>query len=476
VDGVEVNGYPIEPRIRLYGADLAGVDLAGADLSGAELWMSDFTGANLTKANLSGARIWMSDFGASNLTEANLTEANLEWAWSESPDNGPVLLHGANLSGANLSDAKLRNAIFSRANLSRATLFGADFHGADLSDVDFTEADLAECDFVGANVRKANFTGARIWCTDFTRADLTGANLDIGSEPGMLTLTGANLTKANLAGVHLGATELEEVVADDSTIWPSDINPRFPPPAVEKDALADPAAVVQEVRSLAETLGIQQLCHFTRVDLLPEIFRTGQILPTSELLLRNPACTRNDYHRRDNHLGFVSCSVQYPNLWVLDRFRERYPDSGDWAVLILRPNRIWAPGAQFSPVNAAHGSGTWVREGLTGLEAMFQPNPPSKYPHPRGPDHLRCCPTDNQAEVLVPDGVPTADVVGIIVETQRRAIDIDIELFSSPSPDGQWQEFIPGSPWVEHHPEWFDSGGLAACISKGVEIPVRRTR
>ena len=231
----------------------------------------------------------------------------------------------------------------------------------------------------------------------------------------------------------------------------------------------------QEVKSFAETAGIQRLCHFTRVELLPEIFRTGQILPTSELLLRNPACTRNDYDRRDNHLGFVSCSVQYPNLWVLDQFRDRYPDSEGWVILILRPNRLWATGTLFSPVNAALESGRHVSEGLTGLEAMFQPNPPSKHYRFRGPDHLSSCPTDNQAEVLVPDGVPTADVVGILVETHRRVFDIGIELFSSPyGPDGQWRKHIPGSPWVEHHPELFDSGRLAACISKGVEIPVRR--
>ncbi len=509
-------------RANLKGADLTGACLVGADLSkaklagvkcygtsftranltevvltGAQLWGSDLTRADLTKANLSGANVWMSDFGASNLTEADLTEADLGWAWSESPDNGPVLLQGANLSGANLSDAKLRNAIFARANLSRANLFSADLHGADLSEADFTGADLAESDFVGANLRKANFTGARFGLTDFTRADLTGANLDVsGKDPG-LTLTGANLTKANLAGAHLsyqdlrftdlsGANlagadltnvDLEGAVADDSTIWPGDLDPRVPSTGVEKDALADPVPVVQEVRSLAATVGIQRLCHFTRVDLLPEIFRTGQILPTSELLLRNPACTRNDYDRRDNHLGFVSCSVQYPNLWVLDRFRDRYPDSEGWVILILRPNRLWATGTLFSPVNAALESGRHVSEGLTGLEAMFQPNPPSKHYRFRGPDHLSSCPTDNQAEVLVPDGVPTADVVGILVETHRRVFDIGIELFSSPyGPDGQWRKHIPGSPWVEHNPELFDSGRLAACVWKGVEIPVRRER
>jgi uncharacterized protein YjbI with pentapeptide repeats len=520
--------------VKCYGTSFARANLTEVVLTGAQLWGSDFTRTNLTKANLSGVAVWMSDFGAANLTEADLTEADLSFLWNESPDGSPVLLNGANLSRANLRDTKLRAAVLPRANLSGADLLGTDLHGADLSEADFTGADLAYSDFVGANLCGANLTGARLWFADFTRADLTGANLT-GAEYACPTLTRANLTNANLAGADLGSApleganleganltsaklgsnlsgvnlsgadlsgadlsgtdlsgtdlsgtdleganlegaNLEGAVVDDSTIWPGGFDPKTASAGVEKDVPADPVPVVQEVKSFAETAGIQRLCHFTRVELLPEIFRDRRILPTSELLLRNPACTRNDYDRRDNHLGFVSCSVQYPNLWVLDRFRDRYPDSEGWVILVLRPNRLWATGTLFSPVNAAQGSGRHVGEGLTGLEAMFQPNPPSKYPHPRGPDHLRCCPTDNQAEVLVPDGVPTADVVGILVENERRLFDITIETFSSPSPDGQRREQIPGSPWVEHNPELFDSGGLAACISKGVEIPVRRER
>jgi uncharacterized protein YjbI with pentapeptide repeats len=524
VDVVEVNGYTIEPGANLRGADLRGADLKsalltgaclvgadleasdlyharfdGADLSrarlagvkcygtsfaranltevvltGAQLWGSDFTRTNLTKANLSGVAVWMSDFGAANLTEADLTEADLSFLWNESPDGSPVLLNGANLSRANLRDTKLRAAVLPRANLSGADLLGTDLHGADLSEADFTGADLAYSDFVGANLCGANLTSAKLG-SNLSGVNLSGADLS-GADLSGTDLSGTDLSGTDLEGANLEGANLEGAVVDDSTIWPGGFDPKTASAGVEKDVPADPVPVVQEVKSFAETAGIQRLCHFTRVELLPEIFRDRRILPTSELLLRNPACTRNDYDRRDNHLGFVSCSVQYPNLWVLDRFRDRYPDSEGWVILVLRPNRLWATGTLFSPVNAAQGSGRHVGEGLTGLEAMFQPNPPSKYPHPRGPDHLRCCPTDNQAEVLVPDGVPTADVVGILVENERRLFDITIETFSSPSPDGQRREQIPGSPWVEHNPELFDSGGLAACISKGVEIPVRRER
>jgi len=497
--------------VKCYNTDFTRANLTEVVLAEAQLWASDFTRTNLTKANLSGANLLRSDFGAANLTEADLTEADLSFFWSESPDSEPVLLNGANLSGANLRNAKLRAAILPRVNLSGADLWGADLHGANLCEADFTGASLVDTDLVGANLCAADFTGARLGFTDFTRADLTGANLNeavtcvetfaganltksnlagadlsltdlagvrlVGADLEGANLEGANLEGANLEGANLEGANLEGAVVDDSTIWPGGFDPKTASAVIQQDVRADPVPMEQEVKSFAETAGIQRLCHFTRVELLPEIFRTGQILPTSELLLRNPACTRNDYDRRDNHLGFVSCSVQYPNLWVLDQFRDRYPDSEGWVILILRPNRLWATGTLFSPVNAAQESGRHVSEGLTGLEAMFQPNPPSKHYRFRGPDHLSSCPTDNQAEVLVPDGVPTADVVGILVETHRRVFDIGIELFSSPyGPDGQWRKHIPGSPWVEHNPELFDSGRLAACVWKGVEIPVRRER
>jgi hypothetical protein len=59
-DGVEVNGYTIEP-----GANLSGADLRETNLSGANLREVDLRGADLQGANLEGAR---SAFGWDNET------------------------------------------------------------------------------------------------------------------------------------------------------------------------------------------------------------------------------------------------------------------------------------------------------------------------------------------------------------------------------------------------------------------------
>lgn len=79
----------------------------------------------------------------------------------------------------------------------------------------------------GADVRQpagSGFPGAILVGVDLSGADLSGANF-----------TGANLTNANLSetvlfgtdftGVRLTRTNLQFVLWDDSTIWPSGFTP-----------------------------------------------------------------------------------------------------------------------------------------------------------------------------------------------------------------------------------------------------------
>jgi len=109
VDGVEVNGYTIEPGADLSGADLSGWYLHGADLSGADLTGSDLAGADLSGADLTG-----SDLTGANLTGANLTGANLT---------------GANLTGSGLAGAQAHHACLYGADLSGASLDGVALSG-----------------------------------------------------------------------------------------------------------------------------------------------------------------------------------------------------------------------------------------------------------------------------------------------------------------------------------------------------------
>jgi hypothetical protein len=118
VSGV-VNGYTIEPKADLSGANLSGADLSEANLNGANLHGADLRGAKLHGADLRGANLRWADLRWADLRGANLYGANL---------------HGADLSGADLSEADLYGADLSEANLREADLTMADLNGAKLPD------------------------------------------------------------------------------------------------------------------------------------------------------------------------------------------------------------------------------------------------------------------------------------------------------------------------------------------------------
>ena len=178
----------------------------------------------------------------------------------------------------------------------------------------------------------------------------------------------------------------------------------------------------------AATHGATRLCHFTPALNLPHILRDGQIRPTAALGEDVRACFNpTDLIRLDGHPDCVCCSIQYPNGFYLARARQsgRLQHFPDWVVLLLPLALIDRPGALFSPRNAAAGSGAHLQAGEAGLDRCYAPSVvgASATTFTRGPRHLHGCPTDQQAEVLVPGNVPMADVTGIVVAsaTQARA-------------------------------------------------------
>ena len=101
----------------------------------------------------------------------------------------PVQVSCDPVPGASCAGADLRGQEFPYANLQ-----GVDFSGAILNGVDFTGADLSGANFTGANLTSANLSETVLFGTDFT-------------------------------GVRLTRTNLQYVLWDDSTIWPSGFTP-----------------------------------------------------------------------------------------------------------------------------------------------------------------------------------------------------------------------------------------------------------
>jgi hypothetical protein len=166
--------------------------------------------------------------------------------------------------------------------------------------------------------------------------------------------------------------------------------------------------------------GISRLCHFTRSVTLPLIVERGEIAATSRLMQDERAtCYPNDDQRLDGHRTRVSCSIQYPNIWLLRKLQNRHPHVQDWIVLTIDPDSLWHDGTLFCPVNAATAWGKYIGTGLEAFDALFSASTPGRFS--RSPNHLASCPTDNQAEVLVAGGVPLDHVRCIVVPTEAQA-------------------------------------------------------
>ena len=129
--------------------------------------------------------------------------------------------------------------------------------------------------------------------------------------------------------------------------------------------------------------------------------------------------------RLDGHRDYISCSVQVPNAWLLDAYRENGHHTDEWIVLLLTPELLQQPSTRFSPVNAATAFGAHVTDGPDGLEAMFQQRPPSVNPIWRCQKHARSCPTDNQAEALVHQAIFTDEIIGIVCMTPESQQHVD---------------------------------------------------
>lgn len=211
--------------------------------------------------------------------------------------------------------------------------------------------------------------------------------------------------------------------------------------------------------------GITRVCHFTHLSSFRQIAADGAIWSTQVLKGKRSAAVVNDRRRLDGHLDYISCSVQLPNAWLLDVYRENGHHTDEWIVLLLTRKLLQQPSTRFSPVNAATAFGAHVADGPEGLEAMFQQRPPSVNGIWRGKKHTRSCPTDNQAEALVRQAIFTDEIIGIVCMTPESQQHVDqlIDDWADPKPVTSVRELL------------FDPHYLKQLIWNGydMDLPVR---
>ena len=180
---------------------------------------------------------------------------------------------------------------------------------------------------------------------------------------------------------------------------------------------------MNDLRAHAIRRGITRLCHFTPSRNLAHIMNDVRgVLASCHLADDESAIFHpTDKDRLDGYPDHVCCSIQYPNGWYFKKARTLDTLFLDWVVLLIDRHYIWQPGTKFCPRNAAARHGRLVRDGVAAFEALFATSVDGVKTYRRGPEHPDCLPTDEQAEVLIPDQVGLSDVNGFVVRDEEQA-------------------------------------------------------
>lgn len=158
-----------------------------------------------------------------------------------------------------------------------------------------------------------------------------------------------------------------------------------------------------------EQRGVTRLCHFTAIDNLDSIATHG-IVPRSALAEIGADAVARDPHRLDGRLGHTSCSIEVPNIYVMNQL---YPE-GRCVVLMLAPGLACRPGTMCSRRNAAANFGSGVQSATN--ENLAHLYGESVGGWTRRVSHIPRCPTNLQAEILIEGSIPLSAVLGVIAD------------------------------------------------------------
>lgn len=224
--------------------------------------------------------------------------------------------------------------------------------------------------------------------------------------------------------------------------------------------------MIEGVKAEAERLGVTRLCHFTPFRNLVHI-ATGDGLLSSQALTsaEKAAFTAQDVARWDGHPDHICCSVEYPNAWYYRQKAGNDQLFKSWVVLTLDPRHLWQDETRFCHRNASAAHGAYIRDGIDGFVGLYASpvEGAGGMEYSRSSSHLRACPTDNQAEVLVRRFIPLADVQTLAVATSDQAaqVYVGLELIGA-EPDRFTFTVVP---------EFFDAYALKNAISGGTRPP-----
>jgi len=155
----------------------------------------------------------------------------------------------------------------------------------------------------------------------------------------------------------------------------------------------------------------------------------------------------------------VRLSIQIPG--TCEKLRRHESLFRDWVVLFIKPQYLAITGTGFCARNAAAGRGRCVGFDLSAFEGLYARRVlgAGDKMRARTPKLLQCCPTDEQAEVLVPDQIQFADIIQVAVRSEAQAQNEFVRLQLASLPADVFTFVIA--------PDLFDPYTLSAVIHDG---------
>ncbi|HFJ9275116.1 TPA: DarT ssDNA thymidine ADP-ribosyltransferase family protein [Bacillus cereus] len=207
------------------------------------------------------------------------------------------------------------------------------------------------------------------------------------------------------------------------------------------------------IRQEYQKRNITRLCHITRSQKAVHILSSEDGIQAVEFLDKS-LYDANDELRLDGRKDFINCSIQYPNHWYWKRVKDKDPLFREWVILLINPEILTLDTTEFCPVNAATKRGAYINSGYSGFKELF--NERVNY-RSRPSQMLHCCPTDDQAEVLVYKNISRKDIIGVVVlnEDQGAGESVRWEMLNIPKFD------------ISIAPDLFD-GEWSTKVRKGI--------
>ena len=139
----------------------------------------------------------------------------------------------------------------------------------------------------------------------------------------------------------------------------------------------------------------------------------------------------SDAERQDGHPERSCFTFTLPNSWMLkSRFDVECPaPRGPYVVLLCQTEIVFEVDALFGRTNAAAWNGVHLGPGVNALCEMFSDEVTNRWTKlRRSPSALPACPTDIQAEALIPGVVAREKIIGVVfrsVDDLNAVVDRD---------------------------------------------------